>query len=464
MESIDLNETEREKPHRKWVLKPAQTIVLSFLATIFLGAFLLALPVSNRSGQWLGFVDSLFTSTSAVCVTGLVVVPTNPTFTAFGQVIVLLLIQIGGLGLMTLSTLFMVLLGRKLSLKDRLALQEALNKDEMTGVVRLVKHIIIMTLVVEGAGALLLLPVFTVDHGGIGVWQAVFTSVSSFCNAGFDILGSVSDPYVSLTGYVSNVVVSLTVMMLIFLGGIGFSVISDVLHCKFRVGKMRLHTKLALLVSLALILAGFVFFIAAEQRYSMADLNGGGKTLAALFQSVTARTAGINTVDIAKMHPASRVFTMLLMFIGASPGSTGGGIKTTTFALVVCMMVSGLKGRDEIVIMRRNLKPKNAYKAMAVILLGFTLVMGLTAVLSFSEKNTLGDLYSIEYLMFEAFSAFGTVGLTAGITPLLSNVGKIAVMVVMFFGRVGPITVGLMFISKNSSELLKYPDGSLMIG
>ncbi len=464
MENTDNNNIRREKPHRKWLLKPAQLIVLSFLATILIGTLLLALPIANRDGHWLSFVDALFTATSAVCVTGLVVVPTALTFTGFGQAILLLLIQIGGLGLMTLSSLVMVLLGRKLTLKDRLALQEALNRDEMTGVVRLVKVILFTTLMIEGIGALLLMPVFVVNNGGIGVWQAVFTAISAFCNAGFDILGTASNPFGSLTAYTGNVVVTLTVMMLIFLGGIGFAVISDVLRCKFRIGKMQMHTKLVLLISIALVLVGFLFFVIAEQHHSMDTLSGGSKILAALFQSITARTAGFNTVDIAKMHPASRVFMMMLMFVGASPGSTGGGIKTTTLALIVCMMISGLKSKDDIVIMKRNIRPKNAYKAIAVILLGFTLVMSLTGILTITESAALeANVFTVENLMFEAFSAFGTVGLTTGVTPLLTIGGRIAVMIVMFFGRVGPITISLMFISKET-ELIHYPEGSLMIG
>lgn len=446
------------------MLKPAQLITLGFLGVILVGTFLLALPTSNRSGKWLGFADALFSATSAVCVTGLAVVPTATTFTGFGQAALLLLIQLGGLGLMTVSSLIMVLIGRKLTLKDRLALQEALNRDEMTGVVRLVKLIILMTVVIEGVGALLLLPVFVMQNGAIGIWQAVFTAVSAFCNAGFDILGTVQAPFTSLTAYVDNVVVSLTVMLLIFLGGIGFVVISDVLHCKFNIRKLQMHTKLALSASIVLILIGFVFFAISEQNRSMSELNAGGKILASLFQSVSARTAGFNTVDIASMHPAARVVMMMLMFVGASPCSTGGGIKTTTLVILVAMLISGCKGRDEIILMKRTVRPKNAYKAAAVVLMGVILVMGLTAVLSITERPSLdAGLMTVESLLFESFSAFGTVGLSFGITPLLSVGGRIAVVIVMFFGRVGPITIGMMFINKDS-ELLRYPDGSLMIG
>lgn len=454
-----------EKPPRRLKIKPAFTIALGFLAVIALGALLLALPLSNRSGQWLPCIDALFTATSAVCVTGLIVVPTALTFNGFGQAVLLLLIQIGGLGLMTLATMLLVLLRRKITLKDRIALAEALNRDEIKGVVRLVRHILLVTLIIEGTGALLLLPAFVLANGGIGVWQAVFTAVSAFCNAGFDLFATAAEPFGSLTGYVSNVTVCLTVMLLIVLGGLGFSVIAETLTKKFRFSRLSLHAKLVLITTAALLLIGFLFFVLAERNYSLAGLNAGDTIMGALFWSVTARTAGFNTVDPAAMHPGSRLVAMLLMFIGASPGSTGGGVKTTTFVLFLYMLFSGLKGNDELVIMKRNIKTRNAYKAVAVVLTGFTIVMALTVFLCFTERTTLtaAGLYSLDYIMFEAFSAFGTVGVSCGVTPLLTGAGKIAVALVMFLGRVGPLTIGLIFVSKQT-ELIRYPDTSLMIG
>lgn len=467
MENIEETKTRREKPHRKWWLSPAQTVVLAFFAVVMAGAFFLALPFSNRNGRWLGFADSLFMAASGISGAGLTVVSIVDTFTGFGQAIMYILIQIGGLGIMMLSSLVMILIGRKLTLKDRLVLQEAFNRDEMQGVVRLVRVSILATLVIEGVGALIMIPALVLANGPIGVWQAFFTSASAFCNAGFDIVPMTVTPTGNAcTAFVYNVSASISIMLLCVFGGVGFVVLSDVLHCKCRVGKFSLHTKVVLLANVALFLVGFVLFIAVEWNNALADLNGGTKIMASLFQSISVRnTCGYGTVDVTKMHPSTRIIFMLLMFIGASPCSTGGGIKTTTFVLLVCMLVSGFKGRDDIVLMKRNIRAKNAYKAVSVVVLSFLVVMGLTAVLALTEKNTLADtgLYRVEYLMFEAFNAFSTTGLSAGITPYLSTTGKIAVSIVTFFGRVGPVTIGMMFVSKES-ELLRYPEGSLMIG
>lgn len=454
-----------EKPPRRFLLKPAHSIALGFLALILIGTFLLATPLATRTGKWLHFPDALFVAASAVCVTGLTTLPIAPTFNGFGQAVMLLLVQFGGLGLMTLATLMLMLLRRKITLKDRLALSAALNRNETKGIVRLVRNIILMTLVIESAGTLLLIPPLVIANGGIGVWQAVFTSVMAFCNAGFDVFGTVETPFVSLSGYVSNVTVCLTVMMLIVLGGLGFSVISEVLDNKFRLRRLSIHGKLVLLSTAALILVGFLFFVIAERNYAMAPLHAGDKILNAFFMSITCRTAGFSSVDPVEMHAGSRALMLLLMFIGASPGSTGGGVKTTTFAIFVFMLLSGCRGSDDLVILKRNVKPRTAYKATAVVFLGFALVMCLTIFLSFSEKKTLSavGMYSIDYILFEAVSAFSTTGLTCGITPFLSTAGKIAVTLVMFVGRVGPLTIGLMFVSKNAG-LIRYPDASLMIG
>lgn len=468
MENIEEKEIRHEKPHRKWWLTPAQTVVFAFFAVIMAGAFFLALPISNRNGKWLGFVDALFLATSGISGAGLTVVTLADAFNGFGQAIMYILIQIGGLGIMMLSSLVMILIGRKLTLKDRLVLQEALNRNEMQGVVRLVRLSILSTLIIEGVGALIMMPALILQNGPIGIWQSFFTAASSFCNAGFDIVPMAVTPTGNAcTAFVFNVSASISIMLMCVLGGVGFVVISDVLHCKCKIGKFTLHTKVVLLANVGLFIVGFILFVAIEWNNALADLNGGTKILASLFQSISVRnTCGYGTVDVTKMHPSTRIIFMLLMFVGASPCSTGGGIKTTTFVLLVCMLVSGFKGRDDIVLMKRNIRAKNAYKAVSVVVLSFIVVMGLTAVLALTERNTLADtgLYRVEYLMFEAFNAFSTTGLSAGITPYLSSAGRIAVTLVMFFGRVGPVTIGMMFVSKNGSDLLRYPDGSLMIG
>ncbi len=305
---------------------------------------MLTLPVSNKNGEWLRFIDALFTSASAVCVTGLTVRSTAVDFSAFGQVVLLLLIQVGGLGIMTLATLVFMLIGKRITLRDRVALQEALGQDHIKGIVRLVRNIVIMTAVIECAGAVLLLPFFCVKNGAIGIWQAVFVSVSAFCNAGFDILGTASSPYASLTEFNGNAGVLLTVGALIILGGLGFTVINDILNNKFRFGRYSLHTKIVLVATLILILFGTLFFICSEYLSAAYDgLNFGQKLLNSIFQSVTARTAGFNAIDQNSMSQPGIILTCILMFIGASPGGTGGGIKTTTFAVIVLMAFAGLR-------------------------------------------------------------------------------------------------------------------------
>lgn len=455
----------RQKTKKRFSLRPPQYIVLGFLAIILIGAFLLCLPISNRSGEWLNYLSALFTSTSAVCVTGLTVLSPAVSFNGFGQVILLLLIQMGGLGFMTLSTMMMVILKRKITLKDRIALSEALNQTATKGVVKLSIHITLLTLIIEGAGMLLLMPYLVYANGAIGIWQALFTSVSSFCNAGFDIFGSAAAPFVSMTQYVNNVVMCLTVCFLIIVGGMGFTVITDILRNKFRFKRLTLHSKIVLTMTLILLIGGFLLFLGIEFSDSLAELGAGGKVLAAFFQSVTTRTAGFNTLDQSALSPAGKMITMLLMFIGASPASTGGGIKTSTFAIVVIMIIAGVGGRDEVVLFKKSISYKRCLKAVSLVAVSLCLVMALGLVLMITEKNTLPpDLYSAENLMFEAFSAFGTVGLSCGVTPHLSAAGQVAVMIVMFFGRVGPITIGTLFVSRRRNYNIRYPEGNILLG
>lgn len=453
------------KPHKKFTFKPAQIIVLGFLAVILLGGLLLSMPFSCRNGEFNNFLNSVFTATSATCVTGLIVVDTATFFTPIGQVIILLLIQVGGLGFMTLTTMLMVLLRRKITLRDRIVMQEALNQNANKGIVKLTRNIVFLTLFIETIGALCLMPAFIMDNGGVGVWQAIFTAVSAFCNAGFDILGGHTGQFSSLTGYATNALVSLSVCMLIVLGGIGFTVIMDILRNKGNFKKLRMHSRVVLIVSGILILFGWVFFFIAEYSNpkTLGPLNFGGKLLTSLFQSITPRTAGYNTINLVEMTHASKLMTMLFMFVGASPGSTGGGIKTTTLAILILVIFAGIKNDDNIYMSKHSLKTTNVYKAISVMSLSLILVVVTSVILLFTEQGMPSESYSMENLMFEAFSAFGTVGSTLGITPLLSSPGKIIIMLLMFFGRVGPVTIGVIFLRKNH-EKITYPEGTLMIG
>lgn len=432
---------------------------------MLIGGLILALPVSNRNGEWLNFTDALFISVSAVCVTGLSTVSVNLTFNLFGQIILLLLIQVGGIGFMTLTTFILSFLRRKkITLSDRLALQEAINHNESRGIVKLVKRIMLVTFIIEGAGAIILMPSFIIESGAIGVFHSLFISVSSFCNAGFDIFGSIGSEFVSLTNYVSDPLVTITVALLTMLGGLGVVVIMDVVLRRFRFKRFSLHSKAVLIMTAILTLFGWVFFFFSEFNHAMSALSGPDKILASFFQSVTTRTGGFCTVDQLSLSHPGKIMTMILMFIGASPGSTGGGIKTTTFAIIILITAAGLKGRSDVIMFKKRIDKTICFKAITVMTLGLAAVVVLTTILSGTEwGNTPAPLYAFESLLFEAFSAFGTGGLSVGVTPYLSIAGKYAVMVVMFFGRLGPLTIGSMFFTRDKDGI-SYPEGTLMIG
>lgn len=416
------------------------------------------MPKATVDGQGLSFLNALFTATSAVAVTGLVVVDTGTTFTFFGQIVILSLIQIGGLGFMTFATLFAILLGKKVTLKERLLLQETLNQVSIAGVVRLAKYIIMVTFAIEVIGALILAIRWSFDMS----WQkalyyGIFHSISSFNNAGFDLFGNFS----SITRYVSDPVVNLTVMLLIILGGLGFTVLSDLyLH---RGKKLMLHSKIVISFSLGLILFGAVAIFAIEftNPKTLAPLDSMGKVLGALFQSVTPRTAGFNTLNIGDLRSTTLLLMIILMFIGASPGSTGGGIKTTSFASVWLYALSLFRGEDHVRYRERTIPKDTIQKAVAVVFLAALLVLTVTALLTLTEN---ADFLA---LLFEATSAFGTVGLTMGITPGLTDIGKLAIIFTMFTGRVGPLTLVFALSQKrntNSKNHIKYPEEKIMIG
>lgn len=444
---------------KRYSMRPMLVVFLGFTAVILLGALMLSLPVSNTDGKWLSFIDGLFTSASAVCVTGLTVRPTSLGFTVFGQVILLLLIQIGGLGIMTLATLIFMIIGKRITLKDRIALQEALGQDQMKGIVRLVRNIAIMTGVIESAGAILLIPFFCVKNGAVGIWQAIFVSVSAFCNAGFDILGTARAPYASLTEFSGNVGVLLIISALIILGGMGFTVIDDIIKNKFGYRRFNLHTKIVLIVTLVLIVFGTVFFMCSEYNsVAFTGLNFGEKLLNSFFQSVTARTAGFNTIEQNLLSQPGTIMTCILMFIGASPCGTGGGIKTTTFAVIVLMAYAGLRNVDEITLYKFNIKTKLGYRAVAITTLAVAILLIGTLIISATDSSV-----PINYLAFETISAFATVGLSMGICSTLSVAAKFVLAVIMLIGRLGPLSIGMIFNKKDTVNI-KYPSGNIMIG
>jgi trk system potassium uptake protein TrkH len=437
-------------------LSPPQILVLGFAAVILIGTLLLMLPFSSSSGHSLRFIDALFTATSATCVTGLVVVDTGSYFSGFGQTVILVLIQIGGLGFMTMATLFALLMKRKISLRDRLILQEAMNQSSMEGIVRLIRKVLVYSLVIEASCAVLLTLRWAADMPfGRALYFGLFHAVSMFNNAGFDIFGD----YRSLTAYAGDPVVNIVVMFLIISGGIGFIVMADLIDYR-KSRRLLLHSKVVLSTTAALILIGAVVIFVFEftNTRTLGPLNLGSKIWAAFFQSVAPRTAGPNTVDIAGMRQATQFFIVILMFIGASPGSTGGGIKTTTFTLMVGAVVSMLRGREDIVLFRYRLAQERVFKALTITLLALLLIVSVSMILSTTEGRP------FLMILFETTSAFATVGLSMGLTPELSEAGKILLCLTMFAGRLGLLTLAYALGPKQGKPLYKYPEGKMIIG
>ena len=441
----------------RWLrLYPAQVFVLGFVLKILAGALLLMLPAAQAEGEGLSFVDALFTSVSAVCVTGLVVADTGSHFSVFGQTVILTLMQVGGLGFMAMATLFALVFKRRISLRERLLLQEAMNQSTMEGIVRLIRRVLIYSLVIEGAGAALLALRWSYDMPlGQAVYFGVFHAVSLFNNAGFDLFGN----YLSLTAYAGDPVVNAVGILLIVTGGLGFVVLADL--ADFRVKrKLTLHSKVVLTVTGMLIGAGALVILAFEYNNpaTLGGLNGWGKGWGALFQAVTPRTAGANTVDIAGMRQATQFFIVILMFIGSSPGSTGGGIKTTTFAVMIGAVIAMLRGKDDIVLFRYRIGEAQVMKALTVTLLALLLIVSVSTLLSTTEDAP------FLVLLFESTSAFATVGLSMGLTPELSTAGKLLIAFTMFAGRVGLLTLAFAIGPKRHKQLYRHPEGKMIIG
>ncbi len=450
---------------------PAKILVSGFLTIIIWGALLLALPISSKSGDSVGLLNAFFTATSAVCVTGLAVVNTLDHWTFFGQFVILMLIQIGGLGFMSMVTVTFVVFKRKITLKDRILIKESYNQNELTGMVKLVLNIFRGTIIIEGISAIILAIVFSNNGDDFltSVWRGIFISISAFCNAGFDIIGPSS-----LVPYQSNFTVNIIVMLLIFLGGIGFAVWIDFINIKkvfnkklsFKVflNRLSLHTKIVILTSFVLILIGSVFTYVIEfsNPATLQPLDHKTKVLASVFQAVTLRTAGFNSIDISQARNSTQFLYITQMFIGGSPGGTAGGIKTSTIAVIMIAIMSAIKGQNKMIVFHRHIKDEVLYKALCVIMLNITMVIFATMVLTISESDS--GYRFLDYF-FEVASAVGTVGLTLGVTPTLSVVGKITIICCMFFGRLGPITIALAFSTNDSSKnLFDYPDGKVLVG
>lgn len=439
-------------------------ILLSFLIAILIGALLLSLPISSANGKPTSFLDALFTATTSVCVTGLVVTPTVSSWSVFGQVVILLLIQVGGLGVITIMSGLMIVLHKKIGIGDRMLLQDAFNLNSLSGLVRFVKKVVAGTLIVEGIGALLYMTVFIPQFGAKGIWISVFTAVSAFCNAGIDIIAENS-----LCDYALNPVINIVTCALIVLGGIGYIVWWDVLRVlkEVRTKKVRffkaltLHSKIAITTSLILIFVGAVLIFAFEYNNpkTMGNYTLLQKMEVSLFQSVTTRTAGFATVPQENLTNASAIVCLFLMFIGGSPVGTAGGIKTVTIAVIIVAAISSIRNKEDTEVFGRQLTKQAVSKATAVTFMSFIIMFTSTVLLSaVTDANALDVVY-------ETASATATVGLTRNLTASLGNIGKLIIIITMYLGRVGPISLAVAFKrSKDNQNVVRSPIEEISVG
>ena len=443
---------------KKIKFNATQIISLGFIVLILLGSFLLATPLASRSGEWTPYTDALFTSTSATCVTGLIAFDTFSYWNIFGQLVILSLIQIGGIGFMTIVTMFAIALKKNIGLHERKLLMASAGSMKIAGVVALIKRICIGTFIFEALGAILLATRFIPNMGVLrGIYNSVFHSVSAFCNAGFDLMGKY-EKFSSLTTYKSDVVVNVTIMMLIVIGGIGFIVWTDLFKNKFRFKKFQLHTKLVLVTSGSLIVLGAILFFILEYNNGFKGLSLGDKILASFFQSITPRTAGFNTIDLTQLSTSGTVLTDVLMYIGGSPGSTAGGIKTTTFLVLILEVVSLARGQERVIIFKKRLDETILRQASTVATIYLMAIIIATMIISAVQSYSLSDI------LFEVFSAVATVGLSKGISPHHNEITQIVLVILMYLGRIGGLTFALLIGRKIKKVPVERPVEKLIVG
>lgn len=436
-------------------LNPPQVLALGFLSLILIGSILLNLPIASSSGTSIGYVNSLFTSASAVCVTGLTVLNTARDFTPFGQVIIITLIQFGGLGIMTLATVGYIIMGKKISFKERLMIKEQLNTESIQGIVKLTKKVIGYTFFLEMMGSLLLalrfVPMFGFEKG---LAFSIFHAISAYCNAGFDIFGD------SLIIFQNDYYVLLILSLLIILGGLGFTVYADLL-AKDKLRKLTLHSKVVLIMTGSLLIIGTLSFLLFESSNpgTLGSMNFPSRLANSFFQSVSPRTAGFYSVDMSKIRETTIFSTIMLMFIGGSPGSTAGGIKTTTFACLLLTTISVVKGEEDVNCLNRRLPFETIKRAVSIFLIGLAIVFSTAIILTITDSSL-----KFINLLFESTSAFGTVGLTTGITDKLSTLGRLVITLTMYIGRVGPLTMAYAFARRNMKRDFRNAPGNLMVG
>ena len=443
-----------EKSYKKKHMTSFQLIIMGFAGVILLGTVLLMLPFSSAEKVITPFHEALFTATSAVCVTGLVVKDTGSYWSLAGQTIILALIQIGGLGVVTVAASVSILSGKKISLMQRSTMQDAISAPKVGGIVRLTRFSLRGTFLIEAAGTVLLLPVFMGDYGKKGIWMSVFHSISAFCNAGFDILGTDSSMFPSLTGYSGNILINLVIMLLIITGGIGFLTWDDIYTNKLNFKRYRMQSKIILMTTACLILFPTVFFYICD----LTNLPMGKRLLAAAFQSVTTRTAGFNTINISEMSEASKAVMILLMLIGGSPGSTAGGMKTTTFSVLILNAIATFRSQENAGAFGRRLEYHVIKNAATIAMLYFALFFGGGIAISVYEGLPLLNC------LYEAASAVGTVGLTLGITPELHVFSQVVLIILMYLGRVGGLTLIYAVFSGRNKGNAKLPLEKITVG
>mgnify|MGYP000373756436 FL=1 len=440
--------------HKKNRFTSFQIIIGGFIAVILIGALLLMLPVSSKAGIITPFNEALFTSTSAVCVTGLVVQDTATYWSWFGQGIILVLIQIGGLGVITIAVSFALLSGRKISLMQRSVMQEAISAPKVGGIVRLTGFVLKGTFLVEFTASIIMMPVFVKDFGAKGIWMAIFHSISAFCNAGFDLMGTENAKCASLTSYISHPLINITIMLLIIIGGIGFLTWEDILKNKYRIKNYRMQTKVILTTSLLLILFPAFFFFFRD----FADMPMQERIFSSLFQAVTPRTAGFNTADLTMMTKDGLGIVIVLMLVGGSPGSTAGGMKTTTLAVLIANTLACFRRKEDAQMFGRRIETSTIKNAATIFMMYIVLFFGGAIVIS-----TVEDL-SFSTCLFETASAIGTVGLTLGITPELGVISQTILMILMFLGRVGGLTLIYAALSGSGKKISKLPQEKMTVG
>ena len=452
------------KKKLQFKLSTTQTVLLSFFLAILAGSILLALPVSSANGEKISYVDALFTATTSVCVTGLVTVPTVSTWSVFGQVVILLLIQVGGLGIITIMSGVMIGFHKKMGIGDRMLIQDAFNLNTLSGLVKFIKKVLIGTFVVEGIGALLYMTVFVPEYGVKGIWISVFNSISAFCNAGIDIIAEDS-----LCSYALNPMIHITTCLLIILGGIGYVVWWDLLRVLKKVRQQKwnclsgltLHSKLALSVTSVLIVAGMLLFLVFEYHnpLTIAEYSLPEKLQAALFQSVTTRTAGFATIPQQNLTNASAIVSLLLMFIGGSPVGTAGGIKTVTMIVLIASTIATIRNKEDVVLFHRTISKQTINKAVAVAGISFFVMFSSTVLLAAVTEASALDI------VYETVSATATVGLTRNLTPMLNLWGKLIIIATMYLGRVGPISLLIAFNTKREKKnIIKNPTEEISVG